>query len=181
MKVAFKRNISLILLMFSSALFSQEYAAFDTDNNGVVDYKEFQEVFRKNFSDWDGNEDGILTESEFYNSSFDLIDTNADGMLNVDEWDKGFSFVFGDFLGTPHNGQFDLNGDREISKKEFFTSIKFSDFFRFYDENEDGNVDLNEFITGIFAHWNEDQNQYIEQIEYEKFGPYFLMGVSEEE
>lgn len=181
MKIALEKIIFLILFMFSSALFSQEYAVFDTDRNGVVDYTEFKEVFRKNFSDWDGNRDGVITEREFYDSSFDLIDTTAEGVLNPDEWEAGFSFVFGDFLGTPHNSQFDLNGDREISKEEFFTSITFSDFFRFYDENGDGVVDLNEFNTGVFAHWDEDQNQYIEQKEYETFGPYFMMSPSEEE
>ncbi len=181
MRNALGKHMFLLLFMFSSTLFSQEYKHFDANQDGMVDHSEFQEIFKKSFSGWDGNHDGNLTEEEFYDSAFDLIDTNADGVLNPNEWEKGFFFVFGDFLGTPHHRQFDLNHDQEISKKEFFASIKFSDFFHFYDENGNGTVDLKEFNDGVFAHWDEDQNQYIEQKEYETFGPYFIMGTSEKE
>lgn len=179
MRTALDKKIFLMLFTFSSALYSQEYAEFDANGDGMVDQEEFQEVFRENFSNWDNNRDGILTDQEFYESAFDHVDINADGMLGSTEWDRGFSFVFGDFLGTSHNGQFDLNGDQKISKKEFFASIKFSDFFSFYDDNASGTVDLKEFNEGVFAHWDEDRNQYIEQKEYETFGPYFTIGISE--
>ncbi len=171
--IALDKNLFLLLFMFTSALFSQEYEEFDANADGKIDEKEFQNIFSENFSGWDHDGDGILTEKEFYDSVFDIIDANADGMLNSNEWDAGYSFIFGDFLGTPNSSQFDLNGDHKVSREEFHGSIRFSDFFSFYDENGDGSVELKEFNNGVFAHWDRDRNQYIEKSEYESFAPYF--------
>lgn len=171
-------KIKLFSLLFisSTILFSQEYSEFDLNSDGKVDPREFEEVFGDRFHEWDPDANGLLTEIEFHEAVFDRVDSNSDTFLDPNEWNEGFDYIFGDFLGTPHNNQFDVDGDHKISKEEFHGGIKFSDFFSFYDENGNSSIDPKELQNGVFAHWDEDRDHLIDQREYNTFGPYFLTG-----
>lgn len=98
------------------------------------------------YEDWDMDNDGIVTDEEFY-PMFDEVgyykawDYDNDGLVEYTEWEN--TLVDYDFLDDDYYYDWDMDGD--------------------------GVLDYDEFNKGIYTLWDTDGDGDIERIEYEEW------------
>ena len=77
----------VLFLLLSSAVYSQDFKDYDTNNDGKIDQSEFIHTY--DLGKWDSNHDGGISKQEFYHGLFNQIDRNAnDGFISPIEWAK---------------------------------------------------------------------------------------------
>lgn len=70
------------------------YDTWDDDDNDSLSETEWEVAADEHlsaydfgaFSDWDTNGDGTVSENEFQEGLFELIDQNSDGQIGEDDW-----------------------------------------------------------------------------------------------
>lgn len=170
----FKTILFSVLMVIPSAVLSQEYTDFDTNSDGMMDMNEFSSGYQDSFGQWDRNLDGMVDDQEFYDTTFDRLDTNADEYLDANEWNRGYDGLYGEYLGTRDPAQFDVDRDEIISRDEYYTGFRNSDFFNSYDTNNDGDIDNDELNENVFRYWDLNQDENIDENEYERFRSFYL-------
>lgn len=168
MKIIKNSFCALLLLSFSLS-FSQTFSAFDHDKNSRIDRTEFLQEYSAFYPEWDIDKNGNVDDSEFYQTLFIKTDKNKDHNFSEEEWGHGYKKLFGDFLGTPDPGQFDVNLDKKISEKEFYSGMKHSDFYSVYDSNTDKNLDVLELGNSVFDTWDENRDEAWDKAEFKAF------------
>ena len=102
------------------------FRTFDTDNNGVIDFKEFllAVYFTSNG-----------TAKEKLESAFRMYDLDGNGVIDVDEMTKVVQAIYG-MMGE---------GSADPS---YWAKVRTGNIFRRMDENGDGYLTEDEFIQG---------------------------------
>lgn len=77
-------------LLGASPLAAAEFKDWDGNNDGQLTQQEFDAGVKNEglFADWDGNDDGLLDETEFGKGAFGVYDGNDDGFLDDSEWEE---------------------------------------------------------------------------------------------
>ena len=115
-----------------------------------------------------------LDDREFYDNSFNRLDTDMDGDLGETEWNEGFDNVYGDYLGSRDMEQFDGNADNMISSDEYYNGFSQSDFFGSYDSNSDSSIDADEFNESVFNAWDENGDGTLDTSEFDRYRSQYL-------
>lgn len=95
-------------------------------------------------SDWsafDGDGDGIVSDDEFRSGLFDAWDANDDSLIGEAEW--GESDLFGDDIAF---GDYDADGDGFWDEDNFRTAYDEAGIYNAYDSAGDG-LQREEFTT----------------------------------
>lgn len=169
-----KATMLAVLFLTSSVGFAQVFGDFDSNMDNSIDRDEFNSVYSNNFSNWDANADGNLEDREFYETTFNRLDTDMDGYLGQTEWGDGYDNVFGDYLGTRDLGQFDVDGDNMISSDEYYNGFADSDFYRSYDANSDSSIDPDEFNETVFNSWDENGDGILDNTEFDMYSSRYI-------
>jgi|SRR5690606_3437825 len=169
-----KSTMLLLSMLVSTAGFSQVFGDFDSNQDAVIDRDEFSGIYSSNFSSWDANTDGALDDREFYDTTFNRLDTDMDGNLGDEEWNNGFDNVYGDYLGTRDLDQFDADSDGMISGDEYYEGFSQSDFYSSYDVNRDNSIDADEFNESVFTNWDENGDGTLDDAEFERYRSRYL-------
>ena len=87
----------------------EHFSRLDTDNNGAVSRKEYQQFMESAFVQLDANSDGSLDKAEgtkvLSPEQFDGVDTDKNGGLSHDEF---MTQVLKDFDDNDHDGDGEL-------------------------------------------------------------------------
>lgn len=75
-----------------------DLGSYDTSGDGQVDTAEFNAGFEAGnmFARFDGDGDGMISQEEFSQGFFALLDTDGDGTLNDSEWNAASFMLRGD-------------------------------------------------------------------------------------
>lgn len=169
-----KMSLFTMLLLGSSVAFSQVYDDFDTNMDGGIDQTEFNESYSETYDQWDTNRDGTIDDREFYDTTYDRVDTNSDEYLDANEWNTGYDNIYGEYLGTNDNSQFDVDGDQRISRDEYYTGMRDTDYYNTFDTNRDSGIDTDEMNEGVYNSMDQNQDGSIDRDEYDRFGSSYL-------
>lgn len=169
-----KTNLFILFLMITSVSFAQVYEDFDTNSDDTVDREEFNQGYGNNFSQWDRNQDGTLDDREFYETTFNRMDEDGDGMLSQNEWENGYDNLYSDYVGTSDYSLYDEDGDEMISSEEFYMGMSDSDYYNTYDTNRDGSIDQTELSDTVFDTWDENGDGVIDRTEYDSYSAYYI-------
>lgn len=169
-----KASFFTLCLMMSSLAFSQVYDDMDTNRDGGVDQDEFNQTYSDSYDQWDANSDGTVDDREFYDTTYDRMDTNSDEYLDTNEWNEGYDNVYGEYLRTNDNTQFDSDGDQRISRDEYYTGMRDTDYYDSFDANRDSSIDTDEMNQGVYNNLDQNQDNTIDRDEYDRFGSYYL-------
>ena len=144
---------------------TMRFRRMDTNNDGQIQRSEWRGN-AQSFSNFDWNNDGVLSGEEVSvasarrgnrnqgedfevgdNDRFDYLDINGNGFIERNEWDGGPNAF----------ERLDTSGDRRLTRAEFDTNARGTDFAR-VDMNGDGRIRLNEWPWSHTAFDRQDTN-----------------------
>ncbi len=133
-----KLNIIIASTFLVLGTFSHAQTHHNLDNDDKKDV-----VMTKNFKAWDSDNDGKIDMKEFKISfnktnSYEEWDTNTDKVIDEKEWHKGISLNYEN--SDLKYIDWDLNGDKLIDQMEYFQGS-----FEAWDNNSDGFINESEF------------------------------------
>ena len=81
-------SASALALSLLAAPAMADFIDWDGDEDGLIDETEWNEGFGDNaaFAEWDEDEDGLIDEDEYSAGVFDTYDENDDGLLDEEEY-----------------------------------------------------------------------------------------------
>lgn len=162
----------LFSLLISSVGYSQFYEDYDKDGNNKWSQGEFNDYYSEGFKDWDKNRNNKIEPKEFYRTLFDEADLNDDGYVEDTEWNDGINNLYGDYADTADFDHFNKDGDDKLDTKEWKDGFDSTGWFRAYDKDGNGSLSNEELLAGLFSHFDENNNGFIDKDEYndnEKF------------
>jgi Ca2+-binding EF-hand superfamily protein len=139
--------------------FSQHWAQFDRNADGVITLSEFP-ADRATFDRFDTNRDGVLTKNEARTrlqdrdaAEYELrqLDANRDGVISRSEW-RGDTAAF---------NRMDRNGDGVLSSNDRGRTTTNTNSKRFHglDRNRDGMISRNEWRGNDTSFRQQDRNR----------------------
>lgn len=164
---ALKTGLFTFLFLFSAAAFAQDFAMYDTNDDGMWDENEFNESFTEdNFDTWDSDVNGFIEDDEFYDSTFGVMDDNNNFGIDENEWNNGVNDMFADYADTDDFGTFDTDNDGIVDNDEWNVGFGDSNWFNDYDKDKSGSVDNEELNDGVFDDWDNNNDSLLDENEY---------------
>ncbi len=152
---------------------AMSFADFDTDSSGSLDADEVPATYQNNFTEWDADDDGSLSSEEFYNTGFANTDADDDDGISEEEWDAGFAAMFGGWNDDDF-ATFDADANGTLSNDEWNTAFAESDWFDTYDADTNTFVTEAEWDAGLFADWDTNDDDLINEDEFNVYSPYVM-------
>lgn len=147
---------------------------WDKNNDSLISYEEFEEVFTANFyNDWNQDDDPYLDDEDLYISSFEVWDVDEDDVLSEDEWVVAFDHYFGDYVVSEYN-DIDLDDDNAISYDEYYQIVEESGYYLDWNMDKDDYISEEELSEGIFSRWDVNNDLYLDKEEYLAFDDHYL-------
>lgn len=170
MKTLNARIFTIFLFVFALS-FAQttDFNSADANRDGSLDRSEFNDSYYDAFSEWDHNQDGVVSDYELYETQFNRLDQNGDRNLSMEEWDRGYNDIYGDYLESNDFSRYDVDDNDNISSEEFYESFRNTDFFNSYDINRDGVLDRDEINEGVFSNMDKNQDGTLDRNEYDTY------------
>lgn len=145
---------------------------FDSNADGSLDKNEFTSSFPNNFFESDTDADGMLNMDEFNTANFRNTDTNNDGALDQEEFNAGVAGMFGDFAGEEDFQNFDTDADGRLSNDEFGAGFSETDQFGNFDTNADSFIDDTELNDGLFNQFDTNADGSIDEDEFNAYNAF---------
>lgn len=168
-----------LILIFSISGFSQsggnlKFSDWDKDDNGIITRTEFVDLFTTAYiDDWNKIDDAHLDDEDFYQVSYDVWDKDDDQRLSKEEWMYSQQNSDGVYAFQSIDAV-DADGDGFIQPTEYYDILDHTDYFPDWDTNNDRIISELELAKMVFNHWDSDDSNFIEEDEYEEFDDYFL-------
>lgn len=174
MKTLTARIFTIFFFVFALS-FAQttNFDTADANEDGSLDQNEFNEAYSDVYSEWDHNQDGVVSDYEFYETQFNRLDQNGDRNLSAQEWNRGYDNVYGDYLESNDFSRYDVDNNDNISSTEFYDGFRDTDFYDSYDINRDGQLDMDEINEGVFNHMDANQDGTLDRNEYDSYSSYY--------
>ncbi len=150
----------------------QAFSDFDTNQDGFLDADEIGDTYQNDFTTWDVDADGGLNEEEFSNTTFANTDVDDDDFIDEDEWDQGFSSMYGNYVDDTDFATFDTDADGGLSAEEWNAGFADTEWFTTYDADADTSVTETEWNTGLYTDWDVNNDGVIDENEYNAFRVY---------
>ncbi len=169
-----KLPLLLILLFACLGATGQNtgYFAFIPNSAGEIDKDGFQIGYHAIYSQWDLNQDGDITESEFYEVVFQRLDVNGDNHLSQSEWAKGEKYLFSNSDLSFKN--LDTDKDKNLSFEEFEYGVSKDEFFSRFDSNQNGKLNRKELNDRVYKDMDLNNNGRIEKREFEAVNSLYI-------
>lgn len=158
--------ITILGLLISSVGYSQFYEDYDKNDDDKWNQAEFNSYYSEGFKDWDKNRNDKIEASEFYRTLFDEADLDDDGYVEDTEWNDGINKLFGDYADTADFDRFDKDGDNKLDTKEWKEGFQNTGWFKSFDKDGNDNLSNQELVNGLFSHFDENNNGFIDKDEY---------------
>lgn len=149
-----------------------DFSSFDENADGNLDENEFGNTYENDLSEWDADEDGSLNDEEFYNTTFGNTDADDDDAINEDEWNAGYTGMYGDYVGEGDFTTFDADDDGMLNNDEWNQGFGETEWYGTYDSNADDTVSETEWDQGLFRDWDTNDDDLIDEDEYNAYGGY---------
>lgn len=120
------------------------------------------------FEMWDADGNGVVDEDEFLRTSFRVWDIDDSGDVDPEEFATSSGSFFTSRQPSEEFGQWDLDRDDSLVIYELQKGFERTNLFRYWDDNNDGLVNRDEFVGGAYAAWDTSDNGMIEQGEWER-------------
>jgi len=122
---------------------AQLFSDWDWNEDGLLTEDEFIDGAEDEglFGDWDDDADGMLDDAEFKAGIYSRWDRNNDGRLSVNEWDRGVDTWFGEDTVDLAVDNWDVDGNGIINRAEFRSAMDDVGLFAALEANRD-NDDL---------------------------------------
>lgn len=143
----------------------QNFSDLDTNSDQQVDRKEFQQVSKSTFTDWDADSNGRISNDELYSGMFMNWDQDSNDALSQDEYRIGSE----GWLGTSEQPEFsaiDEDGNGSLSRQEFNTAVEESDSFADWNTEGEG-MDVASFHNSMFNVFDKDRSDQVSQSDYD--------------
>ncbi len=159
------------------------FSEWDTDGSGEISESEFQENFSaEHYSAWDANNDENLTEEEYYQATFMILDENQDQQLSSAESDWGYEHLYGDYVDYDVDVQEGQDSTTvNLNYDQYRESVRDTRFYSDTDTNADSNLTREELASSIFASLDWDNNGSLSSTEFEQFNRYNVNSMNESE
>lgn len=103
------------------------------------------------YVDYDTNNNGILDSKEFYSYTYKYWDYNRDGYISDAEWKAGTTRWYGSSdVEYKTYTYWDKNGDGQVDSTEFDTVASNTKLYSKWDLNADGYIDNDEYAAASF-------------------------------
>lgn len=189
------RNIILSLALFAgSQSIGQNinYYAFIPDKAGDIDREGFDIGYYAIYSQWDLNDDGEISEPEFYKVVFKRLDTNNDNYLSQNEWRLCEKYLFtsgGDNEKKESNNiiqkkkqkvknlkfqNLDADNDKKLGLNEVEAGLREIEYFQTFDSNDNNTLNRNELNSQVYEYMDLDNNGIIEKREFERIQSLYI-------
>lgn len=145
---------------------------FDTNADGMLDRDEVAGTYVNNFTAWDADDDGFLSEEEFYTTTFANTDADDDDFISEDEWNAGATGMFGNYVGDDDFATWDADEDGSLDANEWNTGFADTEMFTTYDADATGTITETEWNEGLYGDWDMDDDDMINLDEYRAYSPY---------
>lgn len=169
-------GLTAIILVLTSAVaeVNMTFEDWDKNENGYISRSEFVDVFVVHFiDDWDLLDDGYFDDEDIYKGTFKIWDVDDDTLLTEEEWLYGYDYYYGDYVFDDFVA-LDTDGDGKLEYIEYYDILEESDFYENWDVNKDKNLNEYELARMLFNNWDFDDSNFIEPDEYEEFDSYYL-------
>ncbi len=147
---------------------------FDKNDNDLISYSEFEEVFTSNYyDDWNQKEDEYLDDEDFYLSVYGIWDLDDDELLSEAEWIEGYDYYYGDYIIQGYDA-IDIDGDGFIEYVEYKDVLDGTKFFVDWDVDASEYLSEDELAQGVFNIWDLDGDNMLDNDEFYQFDSYYL-------
>ncbi|MDT0643640.1 EF-hand domain-containing protein [Zunongwangia sp. F363] len=154
------------------AMETSAFNDYDTNGDGYLDADEVAGTYQNDFSNWDTDADGSLSDEEFSNTTFGNTDANGDDMIDEDEWNAGNTSMYGNYSGDNTFADYDTDANGTIDSDEWSTGYADSNWYGTYDADTSGSVTEDEWNTGLYNDWDTDADGMINEDEYNNYSGY---------
>lgn len=131
--------LSVTTALFAAPASAQILSDWDMNNDGLLTEREFVRGATEEgyFSELDFDEDGVIDRSEFNQIMYQLWDQDGDGTLSLAEWDTGFDTWFGEGSVNLDPNAWDRNGDGIVTQSDFNRGMRNLGVFQAIEANAD--------------------------------------------
>lgn len=91
----------LFIILSSAKIFRDDltFGDWDANNDGYITRSEFVYRFTANYvNDWNVVDDAHLDDEDFYHATYQMWDEDEDTLLNEQEWMFGYDYYYGDYI-----------------------------------------------------------------------------------
>ena len=161
-------TLAVAMTLLAAPVHAQLFEDWDADDDGFLSPTEFEPGLETTgwFADWDANDDDLLAEDEFETGLFVLFDDNDDGALSVDEWDDGIDSWYGEDTVDFTFSNWDDDGDGALSRDEFTDALGATGLYGGF-AGYDRQVTQTEFGDGLFDWFEDDDDDLLAEDEWD--------------
>ena len=174
----FKRILTLagLLILFNvSHAQNLTFKDWDDDTDGKIELHEFVDNFVEyHYADVDVTNDYGLDDEDFFHYTYDFMDEDGDGLVNDEEWDYAYNYLYSDFLINDGIVYYDLDNDGYISYTEFYDTMYDTDFYSVWDVDNDLYISEYELANAIFDNWDINNSGTLSKGEYANLDAFYL-------
>lgn len=145
------RKFSLVAAILAFVVASPVAATgWDADNDGHITAREFDEMFGRVdvLGRFDADDDGVLSESEFYRSAFAMLDANDDVTIRGYEWISADRWYEVTTYGPFQEWESDEQGG--VTEEDFTKRGETFGMFESWDTDADGALSREELAEGLY-------------------------------
>ncbi|MFC0202578.1 EF-hand domain-containing protein [Paracoccus rhizosphaerae] len=167
-------SAAIIAALAATPAVAQE-ADWDVDGDSMLSAEEFADGFRERaiFSNWDQDSDGLISDNEFtggvYNS-YDLDDSDGLDEAEYGVVDDGAPGYWNAGVTSADYEAWDIDGDGVVLSNEFADGFSEVGLLGEWDVDRDGALNEEEFTTGVYDRYDEDDTGIIEEPELTDIG-----------
>lgn len=170
--IAFGLSFLLIFALNFTApdLFSQ----WDENDNGKLSKSEFMNEFSTEFySAWDIRSNENLDADDFHMVTFNVADANRDKYLERAEIEWGHKYMYGDYVEFNYIiNETDENGGLEFNR--FHDMLKATNYFSDIDLDNNEMISKEELTEAVFSDWDMNGDGYLSEDEFTTFDRYYF-------
>jgi sporulation protein YlmC with PRC-barrel domain len=170
MKFRTSTALAVVLALAPASAFAAaewNFSDVDADGNLELSEREFENVSRAAFDDWDQNLDQRVSGNELYRGVFLAWDSDRDSELTDTEYREGYNAWFGDDVQPEFEAI--AGEDNVIGEEEFASGLRDTDALADFEIGDEG-LDRQAFGNALFNLYDADDDGNVVEEEYSDFG-----------